>query len=188
MSMIEVAVGLQGISPLLMHAFPMVKIPALEKRTPNEQAEYAAYRHPQSKKLIIPGVAVQRALVNAATYSKGKGRASLQKPVAACVMVDPEYISLGTDKYVVDSRPVVVPATGGRVLRHRPRLNEWACEFTIKFDDALISEVEMRKVVDDACSLVGFLDFRPECKGPFGRAIVVEWKMIGGAKPREESK
>jgi hypothetical protein len=44
------------------------------------------------------------------------------------------------------------------------------------YDDVLLKESELRRVVDDAGSRVGLLEFRPEKKGPFGRFIVTEWK------------
>src|SRR5690242_10605494 len=104
---------------LLMHRFPMEPSEGWEKKSKEEQAEYACYRNPDGT-LYIPGPAVQQSLIAAATYSKGKGRGSLQKIVAASVFVLDGAINLGTKKYEVDSRAVVVPATGGRVVRHRP--------------------------------------------------------------------
>jgi hypothetical protein len=168
-------VTITGQSPLLMHAFPMVPIEAIEKKSPEEQAELAAYRDPDTGELYVPGVNIQRGLVASAAYSKGKGRGSLQKAVAACVIISPERVSLGTKTYVIDSRPVVVPATKGRVLRHRPRLDTWSLRFTIEWDNTLITSKQMRRVVDDMGSRVGLLDFRPEKKGPFGRSVVTHW-------------
>ena len=164
-----------GQSPLLMHAFPLLPIEAMEKKPPAEQAELAAYRDPDTHDLYVPAVAVQRALVAAAAYSKGKGRASLVKQAAACLLVTPERLSLGTQTYMVDSRPVVMPATRGRVLRHRPRLDVWAITYTLEWDERLISEQQIRRIVDDMGSRVGLLDFRPEKKGPYGRSVVVSW-------------
>jgi hypothetical protein len=169
-----VTVTIEGQTALLMHRFPMEPIEALEKKPPAEQAEFAAYRAP-SGALYIPGINVQRALVSGATYSKGKGRGSLQKAAAACLLVTPEALDLGTPDYVVDSRPVVVPATKGRVLRHRPRLDTWRATFIIEFDDALLSPTNVRRIVDDTGTRVGLLEFRPEKRGPFGRFIVTRW-------------
>ena len=166
--------GVPG-SALLMHAYPLVPIEALEKKSPAEQAELASYRDPDTGNLYIPGIALQRAIVNGATYSKGKGRGSLQKPVAACVLVSPERCSLGVKDFVVDSRGVVIPATRGRVIRHRPRLNDWQVSFEIEYDPDLITETQLRRVIDDTGSRVGLLDFRPEKKGPFGRFMVIDW-------------
>lgn len=172
----SVAVTIEGISPLLMHAYPLVPIEALEKRPPEEQAELAAYRDPETRELYIPGIAIQRALVSGASFSKGKGRASLQKVAAACLFVFPERVGLGTKDYAIDTRPVVVPATRGRVIRYRPRLDRWRASFEIAYDPTLLTEVQLRRIVDDTGSRVGLLDFRPERKGPFGRFQVVEWK------------
>jgi len=176
MSLRAVDVTIKGKSPLLMHKFPMVPTPGIEKRTPEEQAEIAAYRDPDTGGLYVPGVNVQRALIAGAAYSKGKGRASLAKVAAACLMITPERLPLGTDTFVVDSRPVVIPATKGRIVRHRPRLDEWAFSFTIEYDDVMLNETQVRQVVDDTCNRVGFLDFRPERKGPFGRGMVTRWE------------
>lgn len=176
MSVQKVQCAIKGQSALLMHAFPMVPIEAIEKKSPEEQAEYAAYRDPDTEELYIPGLAIQRSFVASATYSKGKGRGSLQKPVAACVIVNPERCSLGVKEFLIDSRPVVIAATKGRIIRHRPRIDNWSVRFEIEYDDTLITEAQIRRVVDDAGSRVGLLDFRPERKGPFGRFVVVEWK------------
>ena len=171
----KINVTLKGTSPLLMHAYPMLPVDAVEKKSPEEQAEIAAYRDPVTKGLFVPGVAVQRALVAAASYSKGKGRATLQRPTAACVLVSPERIALNITSFVVDSRPVVVPATKGRIVRHRPRIDDWTIQFELEYDDTLLKESELRRIVDDMGSRVGLLDFRPEKKGPFGRSMVTAW-------------
>jgi len=171
-----ISCSIKGISPLLMHAYPMVKIENPEKLTIEEQAQLAEYRDPDTYFLYIPGINVQRSLIAAAVYSKGKGRSSLQKPVAACVMINPERISLGISDYIIDLRPVVIAATKGRIVRARPRINDWSISFEIGYDPMLLKETELRKIVDDAGSRVGLLDFRPSCNGPFGRFIVTEWE------------
>lgn len=175
----KVSCGIQGVSALLMHAYPLQPIEGLEKLSAAEQAEASAYRDPESKNLYLPGVNIQRSLVAAATFSKGKGRASLQKTVAASVFVSPERVDLGTREYAIDSRPVVIASTRGRIVRHRPRLEAWGCEFEIEFDELLVTEAQLRRVVDDAGRLVGLLDFRPACKGPFGRFMVTRWNGNG---------
>jgi hypothetical protein len=167
-----------GVSPLMMHAYPLIPIEALEKKTPEEQAEFAAYRAPDTRELYIPSTAMQRALVGGAAYSKGKGRASLQKPAAACLLVTEAYLFLGTDKYEIDTRPVVIPATKGRVLRHRPRLDWWSTSFCLDYDDTLLSAKQVRQIVDDTGRNVGLLEFRPEKKGPFGRFVVDSWEAL----------
>jgi hypothetical protein len=160
-----------------MHAFPMQKLEAPEMKPAEEQAEHVAYRSPDGK-LYVPSVAMQRCVIGAASYSKGKGRSTLQKPVAACVLVSPEYLILDQQAYGIDARPVVNPTTKGRVVRFRPRFDEWSFEGVVEFDDVLLKESELKRIFDDAGTRVGLLDFRPERKGPFGRFMVTLWKTI----------
>jgi hypothetical protein len=62
------------------------------------------------------------------------------------------------------------------VVRYRPRLDEWAVEFEITYEENLMTEPQLRKIVDNAGSLCGLLDYRPANKGPFGRFIVTLWE------------
>ena len=173
-----VEITLTGETPLLMHAFPMATIEGLEKQDAEDQAKVSEYRTPDGK-LYVPGVALQRALVGGATYSKGKGRASLQRVAAACLFVTPEYLILTPQAYIVDSRPVVVPATKGRIIRHRPRFDAWQITAELEFEDTLLSATQVRRIVDDTGRNVGLLDFRPEKRGPYGRFAVIAWNGRG---------
>jgi hypothetical protein len=173
----HIKVTIKEMSPLLMHAFPMVEIKNTEKLLPEEQAELAAYRDPQTKDLYIPAVALQRCIVAGATFSKGKGKASLQKIVAACLFVTPERCSLHRKEYLLDARPVVIPATKGRVIRYRPRLDKWECSFELEYDPTLLTEKQVHQVMEDSGKLVGILDFRPQCKGSFGRFMITKWDI-----------
>jgi hypothetical protein len=113
-----------------------------------------------------------RALMAGAAYSKGKGRASLQKVVAASVWLEEPEMGLGTSDFAVDSKGVVIPATRGRIVRHRARLNKWGFVATLNYDESLLSEPQLKKILTDTGALVGLMDFRPEKKGPFGRFTV----------------
>jgi hypothetical protein len=167
---------IKGISPLLMHKFPMIAIEGLEKKAPEEQAEAHVYRDPDTQELFVPAVNVQRALVAGAAYSKGKRGSSLAKSAAACLQVGPERLGLGTKKFTIDSRPVVIAATKGRIVRHRARFEVWELTFELEYDDLLLKPVEVRRIVDDTGVRVGLMDYRPEKKGPFGRFQVISWE------------
>jgi len=69
-----------------------------------------------------------------------------------------------------------VPATKGRINRVRPRLDNWELSLVLEYDDTLLTEQQLRKIVDDTGQRVGLLDFRPEKKGYFGRFVVVHWE------------
>lgn len=174
MSIKTISCKIKGLSPLLMHRYPLVQVDGIDKQPVEVQAEHCTYRTPDGK-LYIPGTNIQRAIVAGATFSKGKGRASLQKPVAACVFVSPEYCLLNQDKYEIDARSVVIPATKGRIVRARPRFDNWEVSFELSYDDTLLKESELRRIVDDTGNRVGLLDFRPAKNGSFGRFMVIEW-------------
>jgi len=170
-----VKVTLRGKSALLMHAFPMEPIEGLDKKPAEEQAELALYRLPDGQ-LYVPGVNLSRTLIASGAFSKGKGRGSLSQVVAGTVFVRPDVLILRPQTWRVDSRPVVIPATRGRVMRHRPRFDSWEFDCEIDYDETLLTENQLRKIVDDGGDRVGLCDFRPAKKGPFGRFMVTAWK------------
>lgn len=159
-----------------MRRYPMETIVALEKKSIAEQAEIAAYRiDGKNSNLYIPGEALRKTIINGALYSKGKGPATLKKPVTACLAISPEYVDLGTKKYEIDSRPVVIKSTRARVPRHRPHLRKWQVTFSAEWDDILLTEDQFRKCVNDAGLWVGVLDNRVACGGTFGKFDVISW-------------
>jgi ABC-type molybdate transport system ATPase subunit len=174
----KIEVTIKGISPLLMHSFPMAPIEGLEKMTPQEQAEICTYRRPDTKALYIPGRSIQRGLVAAGRFSKGKGRSSLMKVVAAAVDVQETYCDIRPQTFVIDSQPIVNPTTKGRIMRHRPRFDEWEVSFTLRYQETMLDEKQMRRLVDDLGMMVGLLDFRPERLGPHGRFVVTGWSPL----------
>ena len=96
--------------------------------------------------------------------------------IPAGVAINEIICPLNTKKYEVDSRSVVIPSTGGRIMCHRPRLDEWALDFTLDIDTEMFSPALVRQIVDDAGKKVGLGDYRPDRKGPFGKFVVVNWK------------
>ncbi len=174
-----ITVTIKGLPPgLLMRRFPLEPIEGIDKKSPDEQARLALYE--QDGHPFVPGVNLQRALVAGAAFSKGKGRATLQKIVAACVFVEEAQLPLNGATWITDARPVTIPATKGRIVRYRPLFAAWEVNATLTYDDRLLTEQQLRRVVDDTGNLVGILDFRPERKGPFGRFIVTAWKLARG--------
>ena len=184
----QIKITIQGISPLLMNRFTEESeqkvsngtslVSVSGKGTPREQATKKAYKD-EGDNLIIPGPNIYAAIVDAGKFHKtGKtkittGRSSLIP--AGIFMVD-AFVPLGTKHFEVDSRSVVIPSTGGRIMCHRPRLDKWQCTFNLEVDTAMFDEGIVRLLVDDAGRKVGLGDFRPSRKGPFGRFVVTGWK------------
>jgi|TARA_R100000084_G_scaffold97923_2_gene51963 hypothetical protein len=69
-----------------------------------------------------------------------------------------------------DARSVKV--TTSRLMRYRPIFKQWACQFTIMYDPALINRSEVKQMLEEAGMYCGIGDYRPK----FGRFDVEEVK------------
>jgi len=156
----------------------------VKAQDPREAAERAAYRNAQGE-LYFPGAAVARMLREVGGGHKQRGsRKSLKFVVPAAVLVVEDQITLRdalgaplTD-FEVDSRPVVIPSTKGRVMRHRPKLNQWGAEFTLEIDDDMLEPSLVYQLLIEGGSKNGLGDYRPEKGGPFGKFHVVSWALL----------
>jgi len=191
---VRVEVEIKGIYPLLMHRFTeeaevsvqqkSSRVNKGENGTPRSQADKFAYKHKSGKKrgmLYIPGNCMLAALIGAGKFHKlGRCKCTTQKStlITAGMMVETETIELNTDHFEVDSRPVVNPVTGGRIMCHRPRLDKWGGTFQLWIDETMFTENLARAIVDDAGQKMGLLAFRPEKRGPYGRFVVTRWKVL----------
>lgn len=185
----NISVTIEGVTPLLMNRFTeeaevkvssgVSKVAIGKKGTPREQAEKKAYADTKTGELYIPGPNIFACLIQAGTFHKvGKSKITTTKSslIPAGMAISEVICPLGTSHFEVDSRSVVIPATGGRIMAHRPRLDEWKLSFTLEVDESMFDEATARLLIDDAGSKVGLGDFRPARKGPFGRFKVTSWK------------
>lgn len=180
---------IRGTSPLLMNRFTeeaemsvsstTKKATKANKGTPREQAEKKAYIDEKGV-LFVPGMNIYASIIEGGKFIKiGKAKATNSKSslIPAAMILEEERCTLGTKNWEVDSRSVVIPATGGRIMAYRPRLDEWECSFTIDlFDPDILAPSDVRQIIDDAGKKIGLGDFRPSRKGPFGRFVVTAWK------------
>ena len=67
-----------------------------------------------------------------------------------------------------------------RVLRTRPRFNEWACVFVVDVDDELVDQSKLENWLSIAGRRIGLGDWRPEKSGVFGKFEVKEIKVLEG--------
>lgn len=192
----KINVTIQGSTPLLMNRFGAeaeVQVSGGtavtfkgDKGTPREQAAKKRYADDDGA-LYIPGPNLFACLIAAGTFHKaGKSKLTTMKTslIPAGVAVD-ELVCPLTDEHgtpltewEVDSRSVVIPSTGGRIMAHRPRVDAWRCSFTLDVDTSMFTPNLIRAVVDDAGKKIGLGDFRPARKGPFGRFVVVGWDVV----------
>ena len=185
-----VRITIEGITPLLMNRFTEeneIRIssgsaPATIgcKGTPREQAQKTAYIDNDGM-LYVPGPNVFRCLIEAGKYIKvGKCKATTQKSsmIPAGISLQEIVLPFGTDNFEVDSRSVVIPSTGGRIMKHRARLDEWKLTFTLDVDETMFDLRFVRQLTDDAGRRIGLGDFRPDRKGPFGKFKVINWQEL----------
>lgn len=189
MATARVNVVIQGTTPLLcnrftdaaaMSATSGTRISTVgDKGTPQEQSKEKLYIGGNGKPMI-PQPNLFRCLIDAGVFFKsGKSKVTTQKSsmIPACIEIEGiELPLLHKEKWNVDTRAVRIPSTGGRILCHRPCFNDWRIEFAMVVDTDMISLKTVRDILDAAGKRIGLGDFRPACKGPFGKFVVVEWK------------
>ena len=145
-----------------------------EKLSPEADAESRLYKNEQG--VYFPAENLRQSIIAASGRHK-IGRRSAAADVAAAIFIKPFACPL-TGEWKVDSRPVVIPATRGRILRYRPIFESWSIEFELEIEENLIDKTMIRHVVDDAGNYCGIGDFRPARKGPHGRFSVTKWEMV----------
>lgn len=177
----KIHVEITGITPLLMNRFNIddQNVKKEKNLTPREAAQKLCYEDEQ-KRLYYPTTNIYACIIEAGKFHKdGKVKVTTARSslIPAGVMIDGETIYFKIpETWEVDSRSVVVPSTGGRIVCHRPRLDTWCLEFTLTLDLKMFSPKFIRTLIDDAGSKVGLGDFRPARKGIFGRFVVTNWR------------
>lgn len=183
-----IKVKIKGVTSLLQHRFNeesevqnATRKVLVTRGMPRDEAEKVCYRDKQGH-FYFPGAAIGRLLREAGSGHKLKGsRRSAKYIVPASVLVMDDAITIfnGDGKlaqdFEVDSRPVVIPATRGRVMRHRPRFDTWSAVFTLRINETILPVDFVQKLLTEGGEQIGIGDFRPEKGGPFGTFNVVEW-------------
>jgi hypothetical protein len=192
---------IEGTTPLLLNRFTDAAAQAAtsgqrgsslagDKGSPREQAEAKLYVG-QDGKLVIPQPNLFRCLIDAGKFFKaGKSKVTTQKSslIPACVSIPEVEIPIDSvDPWDVDTRAVRIPSTGGRILCHRPCFHDWRLSFEIELDTEIMGVKLMREIVDCAGKRIGLGDFRPDCKGPFGKFVVTSW-VIEGDRAKQNGK
>ena len=188
----SVEVVCRGITALLIHRFgeaaetsgKTTKV-MVSNYDPREEATKAAYINPEDKTFYLSAASIPGTMAGAGASHKMKGsRKSMRFVVPSAVLMMSDTITiLDLDlkphtNFEVDSRPVTIPATKGRVMRHRPRWNKWKIKFVFQIDDTLMSLDSAQQLLTEAGQSIGIGDFRPAKFGPFGRFAIESWKVL----------
>lgn len=181
-------VEIRGITPLLIHRFNEDAEQANGRRKikmvrddPRTQATKAAYIDAIGN-FYFSGASITGCMGNAGSNHKATGtRKSLRFVVPSAVMMTADTVTIlngdGPAKsFEVDSRPVTIPATKGRIMRHRPRFDDWGAKFQLEVDDDVLPLAVVHQLLNEGGQSVGIGDFRPEKRGPFGRFRVTRFE------------
>lgn len=197
----NIQIQVTGITPLLMNAFKgdenngsggSKASAAKDFGTPLQQAQDKMYIGMDGESIVIPQPNIFSCIIEGGKFFKaGKSKVTTLKTslIPACVFFDDveyplEYngvagvwtiATMDPSCWSVDTRPIRNPSTGGRILRHRPIIHNWRFSFAVTLDTDEMSVGLFRDIVDAAGSKIGLGDFRPGCKGSFGRWKVTNW-------------
>lgn len=190
--MARYSITVQGETPLIQNKF--TDEAALEATAgsrgatsndagdPKEECEGKLHKNEDGNP-CIPQPMLFSALIEAGRHFKiGKKQLSTAKSSLVPGFVDLKGVSYEIESeggWQTDTRPVRIPATGGRILRHRPMFQDWTFSFEIELDETGISPKLLRDLVDCAGKRIGIGDFRPSCKGPYGKFRVTHWEKTG---------
>lgn len=185
-----IEVEIRGTTPLLIQRFSEDSEQAkstrrmmMSARDPRAEATKAAYIAPNGT-FYFSAFSIPNAMGNAGSNHKMRGsRKSLRFVVPSAVRMTTDAITIlngnGPAKdFEVDSRPVTIPATKGRIMRYRPRFDCWGAKFSFILDDSALSVEDAQQLLTEAGTQIGIGDFRPEKRGPFGCFRVVTFHEV----------
>lgn len=195
----DIDIEITGVTPLICNKFTDEQAliassgsrgssAASSRKTPLEICESKIYTGLNGKPMI-PQPNLLRCLVDGGKFHKvGKKQITTKEEsmLFACVDIEGAEIPLISEQgWKVDTRAVVIPATKGRILAHRPMFDDWRLHFVVHLDTHILNPQLFRVIVDDAGTRIGLGDFRPARKGPYGRFRVDHWQQVVVVVPEE---
>lgn len=174
-------VEIKGTRPLLMNSCRYMIEDKLNKPsrgtkeiTLEEEAEKLLYLDKEGEN-VIPSLCILGCLRKSAVNFKvpGRGKKTYKDFIYAGVRIEPENILLITENgWKVDLQTVVIG--NGRIVKSRPRFDEWKLNFEVEILDVIIIPATLKEILVDAGKFNGLLDFRPL----FGLFEVIKFEKI----------
>lgn len=184
-----------NISPLLVNAMTDETLDVLKTGVgkqvkkdahPKDVAESRLYRD-ETGKLVIPTANLFAAIVEAGRKVKS-GKSQISTATTTTV---PSFLNIigqnmvftngdGDGKapeWVVDKRRGCLPKDGTAVCLIRPRFEKWGFKVRIEVDETVVGLDTVAKLLQIAGE-GGLCDFRPGCKGPFGRFRINSFRVV----------
>lgn len=196
MVQVQAKVKIRGVRPLLMHCFTNETLSLERKKKTgvpgnNPQEWKNTYTSTKEGQLYLDSSNIFGCLREASKYTK-IGRSSIQDKLSATMQVledkiifnrfmtkdENEFLSKTSDDDIyLDVRGVRNPNSKGRNIRYRVAMGVgWETEFSLQWDDTIISSAQLHQVLIDAGSLAGLADGR---NIGFGRFEVISFEYLG---------
>jgi hypothetical protein len=179
-------VTIRGTAPLLMHRFDDGQDTHQVKKSGKQydkkvDAKNALYKDEKGK-IVHPSVHIESAMIKAAVNYRipGQGKKTYKDAFKGGVFCEPRLIPHKISKWKIDLQNVVIQRN--RVIRARPRFDEWELEFQILNIDERITSNIIKDILTDAGKFCGISDFRPR----YGRFEVIKFESVKKA-PRNKS-
>lgn len=181
--MTKVNVEIVGVKPIIFNKFNMESLTDQKKpkvgNSGNNPEEWKHSFFVEGKRIYIPGAYLFAALKNGAVNTK-VGRGTIQKTLISALNIcdervylnreiwddweNTEYENLPTNSdspVYIDIRMVANPNTKGRNIRYRLAMSPgWKMSFSLDIDESLISNAQIKKVIEDTGKLQGIADAR----------------------------
>lgn len=119
-----------------------------------------------------PALHFEATMIKSAVDFKFEGRKTYKEPFKAGVFVDPLFIPHKFPEWVVDKQAVRIGMA--RILRCRPRFDEWELDFSILIRDDRIEPLIVKEVLESAGKYYGVGDQRPR----YGQFDVVKFEVL----------
>jgi hypothetical protein len=197
-------VTLRGISPLLMNPMTLEQLMDIHNKVRKPQKTDVNLTEVASGKLYkdeegrigIPMQNLYSVLVEAGRNVSFKAKKNISTKDSTLVPIFltfhdeffpfTRYASiidgqLVEGKWTADLRRGINPGSVGvkvPVAVIRPKFKEWEFKCTIDVDEKKVSKEITQQLFEWGGDAVGLCDFRPTCRGPFGRFEVADWKEI----------
>jgi hypothetical protein len=147
-----------------------------KKKYPKEEEAKKRLYINDKKQLYLPTIAFTNSLWEGSAYIKF-GKQTARSVIASAIFAMEETTILldketgkPIKKYDTDSRWVVVNKS--RIMRHRPCISNWMVNLPLEFDMDFIEPEQILPLFQRAGKIIGVMDFRPACRGRFGRYTV----------------
>ena len=177
----KINVSVKGVAPLLQHKMSLGQEAQLASKTKKVSGQAKGdnpeeYLYKIDDKIVQPTEHFMQGIIKQLSNYKiqGKGKKTYKELGKGSLNITPEFAEHKNQNWVIDNRTVVIPATRGRAVRLRPKLENWELDFTIELlNDDMPVEV-IKSALDDMGRESGIGDYRPR----FGRFIVTSFQEV----------